>query len=180
MDMREFFRDRVRAALSRRELEVTETTEFYLVELLARNRQLSPGRETLAERLGQALTATSRRERLRAFRDAGDSALVAAGLFFDYLERRGISRDYVVAIGCRAYASAGELAFDSPVAEAYPELSNSFEEFARVFDDVRESTELRTPQDIVRLYERWQQTRSPLLAERLRAAGVYPGSGLLH
>jgi len=35
-------------------------------------------------------------------------------------------------------------------------------------------TSLRTPQDIVRLYDRWRQGRSVAIAERLAAAGVFP------
>ncbi|MCZ7687217.1 MAG: hypothetical protein M5U28_54170 [Sandaracinaceae bacterium] len=44
---------------------------------------------------------------------------------------------------------------------------------------------MRTPQDIVKLYDRWRRTRSPRLAERLRAEGVFPtgegpGGRILH
>jgi len=59
----------------------------------------------------------------------------------------------------------------------YRELAALFAPITRVLDDVRESTALRTPQDIVRLYDKWRRTGSPRIAARLSAEGVYPGRG---
>ena len=61
--------------------------------------------------------------------------------------------------------------------EVYRELASLFAPITRVLDDVRESTALRTPQDIVRLYDKWRRTGSPRIAARLSAEGVYPGRG---
>ena len=177
IDMREFFRERLGAALDRREVRVSASTEFYLVELMARYAR-TPAATTLAkplvDRLTEALEADDRTQQFRRFRDLGDCALYACGFFSDHLDRRGVARDYVVAMGNRGYDQAGRLAPGSGFDEAYPELAEAFDLLARVLDDVRENTALRTPQDIVRLYERWRRTGSPLLAERLREEGVFP------
>ncbi len=182
-DMREFFRERLVAALSRRRVEVEEATEFYLVNLLAGYASRSP-RETLSRplfhRLAEAVETPDAPERFRRFRELGDCALYVCGFFSEHLDRRGISRDYVVTMGHRAYGEAGDLcgracrAAEARLREVYPELAEGFDDFARVLDDVRETTALRTPQDIVRLYERWRRTRSPLLASRLKQQGVFP------
>ncbi|MEM9195743.1 MAG: hypothetical protein AAGF12_41635 [Myxococcota bacterium] len=175
VELKSFFRERLDGALQRHRLNVDVLTEAYLVDLMARYAH-APISSTLArplvERMAEALEAQGR-ERLVRFRELGDCALVACGFFSDHLVRRGVSRDYIVAMGGRAYGSAGDLA---PHGEArvYPELAERFDPIARVLDDVRESTSLRTPQDIVRLYERWRRTGSPLLAERLREGGVFP------
>jgi len=77
----------------------------------------------------------------------------------------------------RRYGEAADLCertrgTDGVFREVYPELAEGFDGYARVLDEVRETTALRTPQDIVRLYDRWRRTRSPLLAERLQAEGT--------
>lgn len=180
-DIAGFFRERLLAALGRQELVIADSTEFYLINLLTeRSAQASDALDrSLVERLAAAIEATSLTERFRHYRDMGDAALYSCGFFADHLERRGVSRDYVVTMGGRAYQAAGEIATrafgpsDTGFAEAYPELADKFERFALVLDEVRETTTMRTPQEIVRLYERWKKTKSPLLAERLAAEGVY-------
>ena len=87
--------------------------------------------------------------------------------------------------GRRRYRSALALSV-SPTErarrEVYGDLSENFGTYTSLLEEVRESTAMRTPQDIVRLYEKWKKTGSPLLAERLRSEGVYPSPGgkLLH
>ena len=178
-DVRGWFHERLLAALDRQNVPAMESTQVYLVELLAsfavdasRARLGRP----LALQLAEAVQAEGP-EKLRLFRLMGDTALYGLGFFEDHLERRGVSRGYVIAMGGRAYRNLESLcaysrseAVRQPV---YGELASRFDRFAEVFDDVRESTELRTPQDIVRLYERYKRTRSPRLAARLREEGVF-------
>ena len=61
----------------------------------------------LVERLAAALEAEDRSQKFRRFRDLGDCALYVCGFFSDHLQRRGIARDYVVAMGHRGYLQAG-------------------------------------------------------------------------
>lgn len=182
VDMRGWFRERLISAFRRRGVSTRETTEFYLVELLASQARVSSEvlLRPLVERLADALETPDPALRLRQFREMGDSALYVLGFFSDHLERRGVSRSYVGTMGGRAYGAARDLiplapsSAEQSMAEAFDELADGFLTFADVLDDVRESTALRTPQDIVRLYDRWRRTRSPVLAERLRAEGVFP------
>ena len=178
-DVRGWFHERLVTALGRQRLSASESTQVYLVELLASFAQdgsrASIGRP-LALQLADAQEAQGL-ERLRILRSMGDTALYVLGFFEDHIERRGLSRSYVCTMGGRAYSSAGSLAAFTPSEavrqQVYRELAHSFESFVEAFDDVRESTQLRTPQDIVKLYERYKRTRSPKLAERLRAEGVF-------
>ncbi len=188
-DVHAYFRERLLAVLERRRLQIGPTTEFYLVELLARH-AAGPGPEMerpLALTLAEAVATEEPAERYRRFRDLGDAALLACGFFSEHCERRGVSRRYVTALGRRAYRQARDLAPWSGRAalpEALQELAERFERFAVALDDLRESTSLRTPQDIVRLYDRWRRSHSPVVAERLRALGVFPQAtdprGTLH
>lgn len=196
-DISGFFRERLEGALARRGVAAGPLTQVYLVHLLAEHGSgFAPEKMTgtlggtLVERMAEAADILEPAERLRRFREIGDAALYAAGFFGDHLSHRGIAKSYVVMMGGRAYDAAGSLArrphvvAERAMAEVYPELSGRFESFAAVLDDVRESTEMRTPQDIVKLYERWKRTGSSLLAERLQEEGVFPqrerGNGSVH
>ena len=121
--------------------------------------------------------AVARHQKLRSL---GDSALYSCGFFGESLERRGVSRSYVVSMGGRAYTAASGLPAPRGTEvgpRVFQELTMKFHAFSQVLDDVRECTAMRTPQDIVRLYERWKKNQSPLLAERLEQEGVFPQSG---
>ncbi|MBX3248214.1 MAG: hypothetical protein KF901_13630 [Myxococcales bacterium] len=173
-DLRDYFHDRLKKALGRLQQSASPATELYLLELLAagRGQALATPDQPLVDRLRAAVEAEDLRERLRSFRDAGDAALYTCGFFPEHLDRRGMSRDYYHAIGGRAYHAASEL--DTRHAGTFVELARGFSDFTLVLEEVREETVLRTPQDIVKLYDRWRRTRSPQLAARLHAAGVFP------
>lgn len=179
-DVRGWFHERLEESLDRQNVPASELTRLYLVELLARFAE-RPGRDGLERplvlQLADALEATGP-ERLARLRALGDHALYGLGFFEDAFERRGVTRDYVVTMGGRAYAQASVLAVYSPREavrrEVYEELADGFEIYVETIDDVRESTVLRTPQDIVRLYEKWKRTKSPKIARRLRSEGVFP------
>jgi hypothetical protein len=182
-DVRGWFHERLTACLTARSVGLADETTFYLVELLA-----SAGisrRESLCGRplvliLADATQAEGG-ERLRLFRTLGDEALYVGGFFADHLERRGVTETYVSRLGTQAYETASQLAarnaHEATRIGVYRELAALFAPITRVLDDVRESTALRTPQDIVRLYDKWRRTGSPRIAARLSAEGVYPGRG---
>ncbi|HJL16651.1 MAG TPA: hypothetical protein RMH99_13395 [Sandaracinaceae bacterium LLY-WYZ-13_1] len=179
-DVRGWFRERLVAALEERGIPASATTRLYLVELLssfARDGSRARLGRPLALQLADAVEAEGP-ERIRLLRQLGDTALYVLGFFEDHLERRGVSRSYVVAMGGRAYSSAESLAAHSPSEAprrvAYAELADGFEAYVEAIDEVRESTALRTPQDIVKLYDKWKRTGSPRLAKRLQKEGVFP------
>ncbi len=183
-DLRFWFRERLDAAFTQHRLDADEGTRAYLVELLSAlgtGRRRAPGQRPLALQLADARDAGDALERLRMYRALGDEALCLSGFFSDHLEHRGLSAGYVHTMGGGAYENAGVLAMHS-ASEAsriavYRELSRKFVPFAQVLDELRETTALRTPQDIVKLYDKWRRTRSPRLAERLSAEGVHPVLG---
>lgn len=180
-NLRAYFRDSVTSALARRRVDADATTEFYLVELLSRYVSVGAGEveRPLVMRLAEATEASDPRTRLRLFRAMGDAALVTCGFFSEQLERRGVTREYFVAMGEQAYTRAGRLAGwvgagEGVFGEVFGALSARFAEYAWVLDEVRESTVFATPKDVVRLYERFRKTGSPTVAERLRREGVFP------
>lgn len=181
VDLREWFRERLDAALAARSVDAAGDTRAYLVELLSAvgvRAERAVSERPLALQLAEARDAPGH-ERLARYRAIGDEALCLSGLFSDHLERRGVSESYVASMGSGAYRTVRALAMRDAVeaarVEAYDELALRFRSFSEVLDEVRESTALRTPQDIVRLYDKWRRTGSPRIAERLGEEGVFPG-----
>lgn len=174
VDLKAFFHETLSHALSQRKVEVPEPTEFYLVGLLATLRDVS--RSLVELSFAQEGDDCSRLTRLRS---VGDQALSVSGLFDAQLERRGISRSYLSDLGSRAYRGASVLARKSrdARAEVFEDLGSHFTTYAELLEDVREATALGTPDDVLALYERFQKTRSPALAERLLGHGVLPIRG---
>lgn len=182
-----FFHERLTRALAQRETRLDGALQIYLVDLLERYAAARPDRalRPLVEHLSDAVSAPTPRDRLERYREMGDAALCVCGLFGEHLTARGISRRYVATMGGTAYRHASHLSSvpgtrGLATARVYGELADRFDEIARVLVDVREWTALRTPQDVLRLYERWRRTHSPVLARRLRDAGVYPQSSPGH
>jgi len=183
IDLKAYFHETLTRALCTRGVEVAQPTEFYLVGLLsALGHDTAALSRSLVE-LSREVESAHRAERIARLRDVGDQALSVSGLFDAHLERRGISRSYLADLGSRAYRSASQLAStsresgDRARATIFFDLSARFRVYAEVLEDVRESTALGTPDDVLSLYERFCKTRSPAVAERLLAHGVMSVSG---
>jgi len=180
-DVRGFFHERLNAALDRHRHRAAEPTQVYLVHLLADVAETQDAvllDRPLALQLADAMEVSGR-ERLRRCRVLGDTSLAVGGLFVEQLDRRGVTLEYVASLGGRGYRTASDLArFDGAggamLSFVCDDLATNFGLYLRVLDDVKESTALRTPQDIVRLYERWRRGGSLAIAERLQGAGVFP------
>jgi hypothetical protein len=175
----EWFREMVADALSHRRLEVQEVTEFYLVNLLAgfleRERlyvEEADGTvhaEPLALILLRALQA-DRRTRAASLRRLGDTALFVSGFFGDSLSRTNVDVGYYIAMGERAYGSLAETERDQE--ELFGELSGRFPQFVDLFAEIAELSDLRSNRGLVRLYQRFLQTRDARVAQRLKDRGV--------
>lgn len=181
-DLKHYFRENILDAMASCHVQTDPSTEAYIVNMLGdfatgkRGLELSvPLVHRWAE--AQELPGTSR---ITALAQLGDITLYMSGFFQDHIEHKGLSQSYVKEMGERAYHTAGQLAAtgfsqaDASRYHVYEELAEKFDALTVVLDDVRERTVLRTPQDIVRLYEKWKKTRSPLIAKRLMSEGVFP------
>lgn len=188
----EFFRELVTGAIAHRKLRIQESTEFYLVRLLARfleREQLyteasgEPAQvEPLALLLLRALEE-GHRQRREGLRKLGDTSLFVAGFFGDSLARSAVDAGYYVAMGERAYQALAASPGPAGSAETFAEMAARFEIFVDVLAEIAEMQELRSNRGLVRLYERFLHTGSQRVAEQLRARGVAlfagPGSRVL-
>ena len=175
----EWFREMVADALSHRRLEVQQVTEFYLVNLLAgfleRERLFveqedgSVQAEPLALILLRALQA-DRRTRAASLRRLGDTALFVSGFFGDSLARTHVDVGYYISMGERAYGTLAET--ERGLDDLYGELASRFGQFVDLFAEIAELSDLRSNRGLIRLYERFLQTRDERVAQRLRERGV--------
>jgi hypothetical protein len=175
-DLRAFFHETLTRALATRKVEAPPNTEYYLVGLLELlGHDTAPLSRSLVELEVDATSQAEDASRLERLRTLGDQALSVTGLFDAHLERHGISRAYVADVGARAYRNAGQLAGVRRGAHAavFLDLGERFSTYADVLEQVRETTVLGTPDDVLSLYERYQRTHSPALMERLASHGVF-------
>jgi len=178
---REWFKEAVSEVFSLRRLSVQAETEFYLVELLtgfvARERLFieqpdgTQQEEPLALILLRAMAA-DRRERAGQLKRLGDTSLFVAGFFGDSLARGPVDAGYYRAMGERAYGALAEGERSATLAGLYGELSRRFDAFVDCFAEIAELGDLESNRGLVRLFERWQLTRSERVAEKLRSRGV--------
>jgi len=169
------FHDLVRAAMAAQQVESSETTQCYLVQLLegfarpARGDLLDP---PLALDYLEAfrLPAWQRYEKLKR---VADTALFVTGVFVDCLDRSLVGADYYAALGRNAYArlSAEPRA---ALAQLFKELAGRFPEFVRVLTEISAQELFRREEDTLRLYKRWLHTRGRREADLLMRRGLIP------
>jgi hypothetical protein len=175
-----FFHEAVTEALRAQQVETSEPTEFYLVNLLADFTKASQvDSEPLALKMAQS-KAQSRDERARSLKEIGDTTLYVAGFFSDSLTRKLVDVDYYMAMGESAYsqlaglvgAARGSAAATQLFQEVYDELAGKFPRFVDVLQEVRTRTNFAGSGNLVRMCEEWVKTGSEWLERRLRATGV--------
>jgi hypothetical protein len=173
----EFFKEHIEAALEHQHLDATDSTSWYLVNLLAGFISLEPesgGGDPFDDALGvrflRAIEADLAHQRVE-FRQIGDRALFFSGFFGDNLDARAIDIDYYVALGARSYAwlSQHERGWVSPI---FAELASRFIAFVDVLSEVSERSALTSNADLLRLYEKWLRTPSPRNEQLLVEHGI--------
>lgn len=174
-----WFHQHLREVLARRNLSTKPETEDYLVTLLCRWGTEAPPDHSMTLLFAEAQWEEDPAVRFKKFRDLGDDALCMSGFFAEHFECKGVGSDFVDQLGGNAYRLAFGESHRVPEKErgtpiVYAELSAKFSRVAHALDELRDATTLRTPQDIVRLYDSWRRTRSPRLAAKLAKQGVFP------
>ena len=183
-DLRGHFHEAVNSAVANQQLDLSEHSRSYLVNLMSTfvdtNALFAAGEEgtflkPLAEIYAEAHTATSTNDRVRALRRLGDVALFVAGVLSDCLKRRIVDVDYYVSMGGGAYGwlaircDDGVTAFSGDV---FGELSTNFVACMDVLAEAAEAGRARSDRDILRLYELWMRTGSERSATQLEALGI--------
>lgn len=177
-----YFHDAVATAMDKRELETADATKWYLANLLARfahsdrffdySQDAGTNLRPLALMYADAIEASSEGERRLTLQRMGDVALFVAALFEGLLSRRGVKRDYFVAMGCGAYAYLADNPVSGGDETVFNDLSSRFVLFVDVLSTVSATGKRFDQAEILRLYRLWRETGSPLAERQLRALGV--------
>jgi hypothetical protein len=176
----EYFHGAVTDALKSQHVEVAETTEFYLVNLLVEFTKTTGSLdEPLALKLVHAQEG-SLDERVRALKDVGDTSLYMSGFFADSLARKLVDVDYYIAMGGSAYRQLSGLVTATRGSatdffrEVYDELAQKFPRFVDVLTEIRTKSNFASGGNLLRLYEEYVRTGSEWIEKRLKASGLIP------
>jgi hypothetical protein len=185
--LREFFRDAFHAASEHQHLDIDESAEQYVVNLLtmfsradalyektAEGLRIRP----LAHMLADALDAPSAGARQRALQRLGDVSLFVAGFFARSFARKLVDIDYHIAMGGNAYSSLADTMqrcnSSRGIAAIYTQLAQKFQRLVDALNEVSEMSYRHSDADILRLYEIWMKTGSPRAHGLLNQLGVQP------
>jgi hypothetical protein len=165
-----FFHEVLCDALGRRQVEVSEPTESYLVGLLGEFTRSRISDEPLGLKWLESRHG-SPGERVRALKEVGDTTLYVAGFFAESLERKLIDTDYYIGLGEAAYGELAQRMAGSSLREVYEELAAGFPGFVDVLTEVRGEINMGRD-DVASLYQQWLRTRAEWIERRLRRLGV--------
>lgn len=184
-DLSEFFRDEVKEASGNLGVEISDLSEFYVVNLLcevskAGGRPL-PGDEPLALIYKRALES-SLADRMRLLKHLGDAALTMAGLFSEFIERSLVDMDYYVSMGGNAYGNLSDIMGTQPrgetFAEVYGTLAVRFTTFVDILTQVADGfVQLGDHSDLLKVYDRWNRTGSARAHKLLLQRGLIFSAG---
>lgn len=164
-----FFHEVVTEALDRQGVEVSESTEFYLVGLLGEYAHARIPDEPLSLKL--AGPAADPSERVKNLKQVGDTSLYVTGFFAESLQRKVVGVDYYRDLGRAAYRELSQRLAASSLAEVYDELAARFPRFIDVLAEVRRNVDF-LGSDVVKLYQEWLKTRAEWIERRLASLGV--------
>lgn len=182
-ELTDFFRSEVISARSELGVQMTEMTEYYLVNLLSdfakhEGAQVLAGNEPLALMYKKASEA-SESERVQLLKNLGDVALYVSGFFTESIEKSLVDVDYYVCMGGTAYSSlsslVGQKRNGKQFAQVYGQLARDFTDLVDVLNQVADNT--RRPsqdKDLLRLYDQYARTNSERARKKLVERGFFP------
>ena len=156
-----------------------EDTCWYLGSLLerfGRSEQLfsyQDGQMTLrplALLYSDAIEAENTRERCLMLQQLGDMALFLGALFPERFTRHGILQDYFIGMGGSAYDYLADNARSNR--HIFAELANTFTRMLEMVANACSRTQRLTTEEVLALYQRWLNTRDPVIESQLRALGI--------
>jgi hypothetical protein len=186
--LKEFFKALLEEVIRRQKVAVAETTEFYLVNLLAEyassDNLFSQGQdgrkeqEPLAMLYHRALQQ-QRDERIRTLRRLGDVSLYQAGFFSSALREGAVGQDYYIQMGGAAYGQVADLSPGAGFAGVYRELCAKFRALVDVLEEISARGLVRNgPSGTLKVYESWVRTGNDKLEQVLVDVGLVTPKGL--
>ncbi len=124
----------------------------------------------LALLYSDAIDANNARERCLMLQQLGDMALFLGALFPQRFTRHGILQDYFIGMGGSAYDYLADNAKANR--HIFAELANTFTRMLEMVANACSSTQHLSTEEVLALYQRWLNTRDPVIESQLRALGI--------
>lgn len=186
-DLGEFFRGEISEARASLGLELSDLTEYYMVNLLcdfARQESApAPSEEPLALLYKKALESGPS-EKVAQFKGLGDVALYVSGFFTEFIDRSLVDIDYYISMGGSAYSKASQIVGNQRHGETfgtiYYQLAQRFTELVDLLNQIAERARenVNTDTELLKLYDRWARTGSERIRRLLLERGLVPPEGL--
>lgn len=186
--LQSYFCKSLHSALLNQNVHASDHTVIYLSSLLenfARSDNLfdytedGPRIKPLALYYADAVSAENKHQRTQALRKLGDVALFISGIFSQSLATKVVDIDYYVAMGGSAYSYLHDefehIDCQHAFSIIYYELSSRFVQFTDVLAEISQGSQNRDA-DLLRQYEIWIKTNSPLAREKLLKQGFDPAA----
>lgn len=176
----EHFSAMVTKAIKGQGIKASPMAEFYLSNLLSNyveSRRLPE--EPFSTRLLKALGEEGEVKKI-LLKEVGDSSLFLTGFFHESLKKKIVDVDYYIGIGIISYSSLADYFCErgrgrnKTLSALYAELSEKFQRFVDVLDEISEESGIFNALDILRIYERWLRTKSPRIEAILKDLGIEP------
>ncbi|MBF0107499.1 MAG: hypothetical protein HQM16_19500 [Deltaproteobacteria bacterium] len=186
--LEEFFREKIRTALTQQKINISEDVEFYLVHILTHfsrsDNLFNKGEDghveyrALALKFYDSVFAPTQGERFKHLKSLADTALYHAGVFYEGLYNKVVDVGYYINMGGGAYQSLANLSTGShkSMANMFYELSVKFSVLVEILNMCCEKAEVRTDRDLLKLLDRYIKTGSLKAKEILEEEGLLPGS----
>ena len=181
----EHFKEAVENARNRLDIEISENTEFYLVDLLSRYTDINALSEQAVENKTQTFAELYLKSHGEAYgrralilKYIGDTTLFMTGYFSDSFERSLVDIDYYANLGRSSYRDLLDLlaarVIQWKLDEVFDELSEKYIDLMDVIAEVAASDGARHAGGLLRVYERWLRTKSRRDEALLRQKGLIP------
>lgn len=178
----DFFADKVEEALNQRQVQVSDPARQYLVELLTHFisvDHLFEFDEKVGKKRQEALAILYLKAqnsptalKVELLKKLGDTSLYVSGFFGDSLSRKIVDVDYYVEMGETAYYQLSSEVNDEKQSEVFHEYSKRFVDFVDVLTLISQASQIQSDEDLLKLYDRYLATGSPLAEKQLLDHGV--------
>jgi hypothetical protein len=187
-DISNYFQHHVSRALKAHQIEISQTSKIYLINLLSefiksrrafhlQNEDDGP----LAVIFLQAFTKDIN-EQIKIFRDLGDFSLFITGFFPDSFNKKIVDIDYYIGIGSNAYNTLSSIFTrfypQNDIYPLYQELADKFVSLVNILSDISEEGAVKFNEGLLRTYERWMKTGSIRDKKLLVQHGVIPNADI--
>ncbi len=183
---KDFFKEAVRDAFTKRKIEAFPMAEDYLVNILEHyviaahlhekedvDHQGQKKPTTLAETLLVA-AQSEHSTKVDMLKKLGDRTLYVCGFFSDSFQRKVIDVDYCAEMGGTAYRILAQSTREDTLCQVYTLYSKKFLAFVDALNYISEKSQLQSSNNVLRIYDRYIKTGSELAREKLSNLGIVP------